>query len=503
MANTINVTSDTVIKLIIRRGIDTDRQSIVLASGELGYTIDTKRVFIGDGVTLGGNLVGTKNFGVVQGIQQFTSPLVQPGDLVFQNLQNTGAPDNQLYTFNNNQWQSISPTYGAPFDYTSGALLFNANYLNLDTVNNTFNVVGTTNTNALITNAATINNTPVNGTDGVNKAYVDGQISAAEGIDQAYTRTYVGNNYVPLSGQTIMFGTLSSTVNISVSSTPILGADVTNKNYVDTSVNNALIASRAFTQLFLPLSGGTLSAPGNLTISTGNNGTTPAVNIVQSGNAPALIVQDVNRTIPQSFYVDNYGSVGIGIIPPNGGTTALTIYGTASASNVLATNVWSGSAGNGFNAPATNTIAFRTANTEAFRVDPNGNLGIGTTTPQYKLDITGRANITGILTVNGSISATGDVVAYASSDARLKLNVAPITSALDKIDSINGVTYDWDTNLQSAHCGHDVGVLAQEIETILPEAVITREDGYKAVRYEKIIPLLIQAIKELKASQQS
>jgi Chaperone of endosialidase/Major tropism determinant N-terminal domain len=107
--------------------------------------------------------------------------------------------------------------------------------------------------------------------------------------------------------------------------------------------------------------------------------------------------------------------------------------------------------------------------------------------------------INGNLNVAGAIFATGDVTAYSTSDERLKNNVQPITSALEKVEQISGVEYDWNTELQSTYTGHDVGVLAQEIEKILPEAVTTREDGYKAVRYEKVVPLLIQAIKELKA----
>jgi hypothetical protein len=51
--------------------------------------------------------------------------------------------------------------------------------------------------------------------------------------------------------------------------------------------------------------------------------------------------------------------------------------------------------------------------------------------------------------------------------------------------------------------GHDVGVIAQEIEEVLPEIVTTRESGYKAVKYEKIVPLLIEAVKELKAEVDS
>lgn len=112
-----------------------------------------------------------------------------------------------------------------------------------------------------------------------------------------------------------------------------------------------------------------------------------------------------------------------------------------------------------------------------------------------------------MLEVGGSITATGNITAYGTSDKRLKENIVPIDSALDKIDKISGVYFDWsDEYLQRETGGrgshlikkHDVGVIAQEVEEVLPEVVITREDGYKAIRYEKLVSLLVQAIKELK-----
>ena len=102
------------------------------------------------------------------------------------------------------------------------------------------------------------------------------------------------------------------------------------------------------------------------------------------------------------------------------------------------------------------------------------------------------------ITATGTISATGDVIAFASSDERLKKNIADISDALQKVSSIRGVQYEWNTELQSTYSGSDVGVIAQEIEKVLPTAVIERDNGYKAVKYEKIIPLLIEAIKDLK-----
>ena len=99
---------------------------------------------------------------------------------------------------------------------------------------------------------------------------------------------------------------------------------------------------------------------------------------------------------------------------------------------------------------------------------------------------------------DGRIDASNDIVAFSTSDIRLKNNIKSIEGALDKVMLIQGVEFDWEEK-QEVHgnSGRDVGVLAQEIEQVLPEVVTTRDNGYKAVKYEKIIPLLIEAIKDL------
>jgi hypothetical protein len=101
----------------------------------------------------------------------------------------------------------------------------------------------------------------------------------------------------------------------------------------------------------------------------------------------------------------------------------------------------------------------------------------------------------------GEIRATGDITAFHSSDIRLKENIVPISNALEKVKQISGNTYDWKEGYDEVHShkGNDVGVIAQEIEQILPQIVTNRDNGFKAVQYEKIIPLLIEAIKELSA----
>ena len=94
------------------------------------------------------------------------------------------------------------------------------------------------------------------------------------------------------------------------------------------------------------------------------------------------------------------------------------------------------------------------------------------------------------------IRLAGDIIAYYSSDERLKDNVSRIEDPLAKVISISGNTFEWKE--ESGHEGSDIGVIAQEIEALgLPGLVSTRDNGYKAVRYEKLVPLLIEAIKEL------
>lgn len=142
----------------------------------------------------------------------------------------------------------------------------------------------------------------------------------------------------------------------------------------------------------------------------------------------------------------------------------------------------------------------------AVRINSSGNVGIGTTSPSYKLDVTGDVRVnTGALGVNiapsatdGRIDASNDIVAFSSSDLRLKENIKPIENALEKVKSLTGVEFDWKPELKHAHGyeGHDTGVIAQEVQEVMPTAIRTNDTGYLAVRYEKLIGLLIEGMKE-------
>jgi hypothetical protein len=117
-------------------------------------------------------------------------------------------------------------------------------------------------------------------------------------------------------------------------------------------------------------------------------------------------------------------------------------------------------------------------------VSRNGNVGIGTTSPAGKLD------------VMGNIYQNHALI---HSDERFKKNIRPLHSALEKIRKLQGVSYEFRTKdfaNKSFSSGRQLGLIAQELETILPELVHTRPDGYKAVNYDGLIPVLIEGIKE-------
>jgi hypothetical protein len=110
--------------------------------------------------------------------------------------------------------------------------------------------------------------------------------------------------------------------------------------------------------------------------------------------------------------------------------------------------------------------------------------------------------VTGGVGISGALYVGADIYSYASSDIRLKENLSKIDNSLEKLLKISGYEYHWNKIAQEMYperTMQDVGVIAQEVKEIVPSAVVEREDGYLAVRYDKLIPLLIEAVKALKA----
>ena len=112
-----------------------------------------------------------------------------------------------------------------------------------------------------------------------------------------------------------------------------------------------------------------------------------------------------------------------------------------------------------------------------------------------------------LLTVEGNIEADADVIAFSTSDQRLKDNIFIIEDPLEKINALKGVTFNWNDKAPAwtrkdkwqSKDKRDVGVIAQDVIKVLPEAVNHRtgDEKYLAVDYKKLVPLLIESVKDL------
>ncbi|HBI24615.1 MAG TPA: hypothetical protein DDX84_10545, partial [Nitrospiraceae bacterium] len=118
---------------------------------------------------------------------------------------------------------------------------------------------------------------------------------------------------------------------------------------------------------------------------------------------------------------------------------------------------------------------------------PSGNVGIGTTTPGEKLDVNGIAKVVKLII---------------TSDLNLKKNINTIKDALNKIERLRGVEFEWrreEFSDRSFPEGTQIGLIAQEVENVLPELVsVNNYNGQKSVEYANIVAVLIEAVKDLK-----
>jgi hypothetical protein len=178
-------------------------------------------------------------------------------------------------------------------------------------------------------------------------------------------------------------------------------------------------------------------------------------------------------------------------------STALTIASTAtgaSSTTNIATAALSGAftkainIGTGGTTSSTTTINMGSATNGSTII--RGSLAVGSVT----------AN-----TTDGAIWASNNITAFASSDIRFKENIRDIPNALEKVEIIGGKLFDWTTQYIESMGGEhsyfmhksDAGVIAQDVEKVMPELVRTREDGSLAVDYPKLVALAFAAIKEL------
>ena len=609
----IEISSNSVVKIIVRRGPDSDRRTTLLSNGELGYSQDTQRLYIGNGITAGGLPVGNKFFGTVPTRAAYLGQ-AEEGDTIFDTTTKT------LYGLDSGIWKNIHPsfqlnvfeqslngtwnlspdafadafTFDPAFEPLSVAGIpnkidFNSNFLSLcaangsmyfgdiksRTVRNNFDATVNVSDDLYVNSSAsnpnqiqiiarnTSGNSSVRGVSGTldvggrNNLFLTTDSKNAQQIDvnQNVTMLNTGGTYnVPnfrVNGVSRFISDSHFDNNLTVYGNLSVYGDLSYLETVITTTSAVNIVNRNKNAIALQVS--QLDNAANQTLARFSSDAGNPVMQIKDGPYVGINALDTETSSTANFSV--YGNTlfttnnGTFTINAGNGSTNLNgkvnIGGTVDFTTVPTANTTSNSI---LVLNASNEIESRTINTSVWGGDYlNGSLtenyvpkqsatadtlvnsliydngtgvGISTTTlGTYKLNVNGSFNstsvntgaitCTSVNTTNGNIvmgsgdlscndvNATGDVIAFSTSDKRLKTNIATIVSPLEKVKQISGVSFKWDEALQDKYKGNDVGVLAQEIEAVLPEAVTTREDGYKAVRYEKIVPLLIEAIKEL------
>ena len=222
------------------------------------------------------------------------------------------------------------------------------------------------------------------------------------------------------------------------------------------------------------------------------------VNNTGSSNSDVLYSGRFNSTGTATTQVINGTDVKVGYVGVIGtisGTDGAGVYGESPSASTAAAGV----VGCGYYG-----VVGKAMNGTSGSVGVYARAEVSGSTALY---VDGPSTFSGDLSSTADIKTTGNITAYSSSDRRLKTNITPLQDALQRVSLLRGVTYDWTDDYINA-CGgedgyfvrrKDVGVIAQEVQEVLPEIVAERRDGSLAVRYDRLVPLLIEAIKELQA----
>ena len=320
-------------------------------------------------------------------------------------------------------------------------------------------------------------------------------------------------------------GTISITHdNVSKSSTtstatPGYGQTFTAIDSITTSSEGHVTAVNTKT-VTIPVSDNTNTLPNNgtITISAGtglsggaafttNQSANETITVSHADTSTQASVNNTGRTYIQDVTLDTYGHVtGLTSATETVTDSGNTVTSVGTSGDLSSGNITLVAGGATTISKSGGTITISSTNTQYSNLNQFTN-GPGYTTYSANQTLNNNSNVhfEGLMVgqTSGStantIRCTGDVVAFYSSDERLKDNITLIENSLEKVGQLKGYEFDWNDN-QEVYEGHDVGVIAQEVEKVVPEIVETREhDGYKAVKYEKLVPLLINAINELKA----
>lgn len=453
-----------IVKIILRHGTDEQRRAaegvgVTFSLGEAGYAYDTKRVYIGDGVTPGGTPVSIRNLGAV--------------GTLFGNYAGSG--------FSQEAWNVLTLS-GAE----TGDLIYDRNTRILYSLSGKSSFPPLTSDLVKYDFTVQLNSNQLE-FNGSNQLQIKGEGIVPSLISQACVGTglikYDANSPIVLANNGVQNGNLVEMPANTVKANP---------TDIQASPTDLYCGPR---QVIGRTAAGTLSAVNfDSILAESTIRTTNGISVSSVNNNTSILYSlcsNVFRLNEVGGTVSNFN-----IIPPtiiNGALSAVGNFSTSGTVNCAGVTTNNGNV----NAGGGSLTCGNIVSLGIYTQNSDINTGTGDVICQ---DI----NASGSLAVGGNVVAGGDVVAFNSSDAKLKINVKPIENALANIDLINGYTFTWnEENDNTPRKGEDIGVLAQEIQQVLPQVVVEKDNGYLGVDYQRIIPYLISCIKELKSEIQT
>ncbi|NLK81696.1 MAG: hypothetical protein GX277_05810, partial [Bacteroidales bacterium] len=303
-----------------------------------------------------------------------------------------------------------------------------------------------------------------------------------------------GQNYLSLSGQTITANAINLG-NTNVTGTLPIANGGTGATTAQAAIN--ALAGDVTSGYYLRGNGT------NITLSPIVATDVPILNQNTTGNAATATTATTATNIAG-------GSAGTILYQTAANTTGFLPTGAAGQvlkSNGAAAPSWGDaatySAGNGLSLTSTTFALKNSTNLDLNNVPRWDNANNQFTNSSIWDNNAGNVHIGGnTISTSYALQVTGAFKTekiYHSSDARWKTDILQIESALSKVQQLRGVTYSWKADEFPEHNfskGTQIGLIAQEVETVFPELVITDESGYKAVEYANLVAVLIEAIKE-------
>jgi len=292
-------------------------------------------------------------------------------------------------------------------------------------------------------------------------------VSSTTAVTNLNADLWDGNHFAPLGTWTASVDTTNTAQNASLTNlntytSSFAAASVTLTNKTISGASNTLsnIANASLTNSSITIAGQSTSLGGTVTAETIRT----AIGTVVTGSSQITGIGNSQLTNSSVTVTAGTGLSGGGAVALG---SSITLTNAGVTSNVAGTGVTVSG--------ATGAVTISIGQSVATNA-----------TPTF-----------GNLTINGTITATGDITAYFTSDKRHKNNIQIIPNALDKVKQLNGVTWEWNDDVNEVtKSTPKTGLIAQEVQQVLPEVVKEREDGFLSLDYSKMMGLLVEAIKE-------